>query len=474
MENPTIDVDNLQFKFILDVLENTDKSFSISAKAGCGKTTLINYWTSITKKSYIKIAPTGLAALLIGGVTLNSLCHIPWDIITPNDERLKRPEIYKFFRLPAWKRDTLRNVDVIVLDECSMIQTWHLSILLKLLKAYRGSKPLPQFVFSFDAYQLGAVVKDEDWEILKNFYETPYFFSSDLYEEVSPILIELDKVYRQTDKKFVDTLSRVRLAEHTKKDIKYLNKRYDPLFNSDEFVRGFTHRWQVNKYNAKKYQALPGEEVIFPCREEGKIPKDKPAPKNLKLKVGAKVKICINDPEKQFVNGTQGVIHSFGNDTVVVDTGEKKIRISRHTWQNNNYVINEDKSVDTIPVGSYTQIPIKLFYACTVHSLQGSTVDNLALDLKSVFANAQGYVGVSRVTSYEGLHLLSPLNMDTFTVDDRIKKFKQKVLKKKHVKKYFKDKYGENWKELFQLEKLLLIIVKLITKTDVQTKLIEL
>ena len=441
-----IDQTNLQFKYILDVLENTNQSISVSAKAGAGKTTLINYWTSITKKSYIKLAPTGLAALLMGGVTMNSLCHIPWEVITPSDPRLQSPEIYRFFKLPAWKKDTLRNVDVIIMDECSMLQTYHLTILLKLLKAYRGNKALPQFLFSFDAYQLGAVVKNEDWELLRNHYKTPYFFSSDLYKEVNPKLIELDKVYRQTDKKFIKVLSRVRLAEHTKKDIKFLNKRYQPEVDTSGHVRGFTHKWQVKKFNDEKYNALPGVEKTFGAKFNGKLPKDKPVPDFLKLKIGASVKLCINDPEKQYVNGTRGIVKSFGEDTVMVTIGDMDVRISRHTWVNNNYKVTDDGVVVTTKIGQYSQLPLKLYYASTIHSLQGSTIDKLALDLSGVFSHHQGYVGISRVTSYEGLQLLEPLCMNSFSVDPIIKKFKQKSITNKKIGKYFKKKFGADWK----------------------------
>ena len=446
-----IDHSNLQFKFILDILENTDESICINSKAGTGKSTLINHWTSITKKSYIKIAPTGLAALLINGITLHSLCCIPWDVIPPNDSRLRYPEVYRFFKLAGWKKDTLRNVDVIILDEVSMTPAYILDILFALLWAYRGKgTKLPKFIFSGDAYQLAPVIKTADAKILKKHYKTNYFFSSNLFKYVNPHIIELDKVYRQTDLKFVKTLARVRMGIPTKKDINRLNRRYVTNFKDkdNDYVLGFTHRKQTERYNEKIYNSIEGDERVFLSTADGKLPKDKPAPEELKLKIGCKVKMRVNDEEKRFVNGSIGIITGFGVDTLLIRIKGIIHRVSRYTWENKIYKVTEGAETEEETIGTYKQFPCQLVYAVTIHSMQGATIDKLAINLEKVFAHSQAYVALSRVTSLEGLVLLEPVHKDCFSVDPKLKKFKKKAVSKKTMKKYFKKKFGKGWENI--------------------------
>ena len=435
----TLDTDNLEFQDALNLITHTHQSVFLTGKAGTGKSTFLKYICQHTKKKYVVLAPTGIAAINAGGVTLHSFFKLPFRPMLPDDPDLstQRGRIYDFFKYPKEKRKILQEVELIIIDEISMVRADLIDCIDKILRVFSGNARMPfggkQLLFVGDVFQLEPVVKVDEREILARFYPNPFFFSAHVFQAINLVPIELRKVYRQRDSHFVQILDRIRANEASTQELRALNTRCFPTFepqNEDMFVTLATRRDQVDHINEKKLAELPGDEFVSVGKLEGEFPESSlPTQLRLSIKEQAQVIFIDNDRDRRWVNGTIGMVSGIDADGkvyVLLENGVEHL-VEPTTWRNYKYAYNEEeKRIEEEIIGTFEQLPLRLAWAITIHKSQGLTFSRVVVDLTGgVFAGGQTYVALSRCTSLEGLVLRSPVKQQDIFVRKEIVSFSQ-------------------------------------------------
>jgi len=444
VDNIELDKENVEFNNAAEFVRHTDKLVYLTGKAGTGKTTFLKYIKDTTNKNTVILAPTGVAAINAGGVTIHSFFQIPFGPFVPDDSRLRttatgtenRETIYTIFRYREDKREIIENLELLIIDEISMVRADMLDVIDRILKVFRKKPYLPfggvQVILIGDTFQLPPIADNEQWSILSQFYKTPFFFSSKIIEQNTPLYIELKKIYRQNEQEFIDLLNRVRVSQVNANDYSVLNAKYNPTFsgNGSDYIILATHNNIVNETNLTKLNQLTTELFTYEANVTGDFPdKHKPTDHYLKLKVGAQIMFIKNDTGeyKRYYNGKIGRIKELEEASItVVFDDESEVEVERAVWNNIQYTYNrEQKKIVEEIVGTFEQFPIRLAWAITVHKSQGLTFEKVIADLGRAFAPGQVYVALSRCTSFSGLMLKTQLNSYAIKTDPRVIEFAQ-------------------------------------------------
>ena len=452
-----LDTNNKEFQDALQLITHTRQSVFLTGKAGTGKSTFLKYICNHTKKKYVVLAPTGIAAINAGGVTLHSFFKLPFRPMLPDDPdlSLSHGRIFEFFKYPKEKRKIIAEVDLIIIDEISMVRADIIDCVDRILRVYSGNMRLPfggkQLLFVGDVFQLEPVVPSDQKEILSLFYASPFLFSARVFKDINLVPIELQKVYRQTDSVFINILDRIRNNAARKQELDTLNGRYFPSFepqNEDMYITLATRRDQVDFINEKKLAELPGEEYVSVGKIEGDFPESSlPTQLNLSIKEQAQVIFIDNDYERRWVNGTIGMVSGIdenGNVYVLLESGVEHL-VEPTSWRNYKYKYNEkEKRIEEEIVGTFEQLPIRLAWAITVHKSQGLTFSRVVVDLTGgVFAGGQTYVALSRCTSLEGLVLKSKISSRDIFIRKEIVEFSQIFNNQALIEKSIKESEAE-------------------------------
>lgn len=432
----TIDLDNPEFQDIWKLISYTRQSVFMTGKAGTGKSTFLRHIVENTKKRTVVLAPTGIAAVNAGGVTLHSFFHLPFKPLLPDDPELQIRNLRQRLKHTAEQQKLIRELELIVIDEVSMVRADIIDFIDKVLRLYSGRFREPfggkQLLLVGDIFQLEPVVTSDMRDIFRGLYPNLYFFSAKVFRDFALVPIELRKVYRQSDSLFIGMLDRMRLGAVSAEDIAMLNSRVDPEASSPERQKEFTmtlapKRDTVDAINTSRLGRLKRKLHTFHGEIRDKFPENSlPVPLVLELKVGAQVVFVRNDPEKRWVNGTIGKIHSISENSLEVELENGQIHtITREVWENVSYRYDkETKKIDEEVLGTFTQYPLRLAWALTIHKSQGLTFPRVIIDLEGgAFAAGQAYVALSRCQSLEGLTLRTKVNPYDFFVNPAIRSF---------------------------------------------------
>ena len=431
-------------KYTLQFINQTHQSVFLTGKAGTGKTTLLREIVRSTHKNTVIVAPTGIAALNASGVTIHSMFQLPFagfipDHITPDfSDAVKfesRNTLGRHFKMSGLKKAVIRNMELLIIDEVSMLRADLLDAIDFMMQSVRKRK-VPfggvQVLFIGDLLQLPPVIKEQEWQVLRNYYAGKFFFHSHVIRQNPPLYIELSKIYRQTDDAFISILNNLRNNRISDSDIKYLNAHVKPGFDfktNKGYITLTTHNAKADTINSQALNDLDGKKVIFNPEIVGDFPeKIFPVDEQLQLKTGAQIMFVKNDLsfDKQYFNGKMGIVKSLSDHEILIHFPEenKTIEVEKYEWQNIRYKVNEmTKEIEEEVVGTFVHYPIKLAWAITVHKSQGLTFDKAALDVSQVFLPGQAYVALSRLRSLEGLILLSPLQMNGISNDQDVMEY---------------------------------------------------
>ncbi|HQE33149.1 MAG TPA: helix-turn-helix domain-containing protein [Flavobacterium alvei] len=441
--------------YTLKFINQTHRSIFLTGKAGTGKTTLLREIIQTTHKNTVVVAPTGIAALNAGGVTIHSMFQLPFGGFIPDNSSPHFSESTKFetkatlrrhFRMSGLKKSVIQNMELLIIDEVSMLRADLLDAMNFMMQTVR-KKTTPfggvQVLFIGDLLQLPPVIRDEEWRTLKTYYKGKFFFHSHVIQQNPPLYIELDKIFRQRDEVFISILNNLRNNQISPADVQALNQYVNPNFDlkaNKGYITLTTHNAKADAMNTQALEDLEGKEQVYKAVIVGDFPdKIYPVDEELKLKVGAQVMFVKNDLsfDKKYFNGKMGIIKSLSKDEILVHFPEENttIEVEKYEWENIRYKVDElTKEIEEEVLGTFVHYPIKLAWAITVHKSQGLTFDKAALDVSQVFLPGQAYVALSRLRSLNGLILLSPLRMngisnDQDVMDYSLNKASEEVLK---------------------------------------------
>ena len=427
---------NFEIQLAWQFIENTGTHLFLTGKAGTGKTTFLRELKAKSPKRMVVVAPTGIAAINAGGVTIHSFFQLPFAPYVPDTKFMSAQTFHKFGKE---KINIIRSLDLLVIDEVSMVRADLLDAIDAVLRQYRDRhKPFGgvQILMIGDLQQLAPVVKEEDWQLLSPYYDTAFFFGSRTLKETEYVTIELKKVYRQSDSTFLNLLNKIRENTADESVLAELNKRYLPGFRPREeegYIRLTTHNYQAQQYNDRQLTALPGQPYRFRAKTEGTFPESAyPADEVLTVKKGAQIMFIKNDSsgEHRFYNGKIGLVTDVCKDGIRVrgNGDAESFLLEIEEWTNSKYTLNPvTKEITEEVEGRFRQYPVRLAWAITIHKSQGLTFERAIIDANASFAHGQVYVALSRCKSLEGLVLGSPLRQEAIISDDTIDHFTREV-----------------------------------------------
>lgn len=434
-------------QLVLQYIQHTSKNVFLTGKAGTGKTTLLKKILSTTHKNTVVVAPTGIAALNAGGVTIHSFFQLPFSSYIPTTDFKNadngtyfetKQSITRHFKMQQSKQTIIRNLELLVIDEVSMLRADLLDAMNEMLQYVRKST-LPfggvQLLFIGDLWQLPPVVKQADWHTMKDFYSGIYFFNAWVMQQTQPVYIELKKIYRQDDADFIRLLNNFRTNSCTTEDYDLLGKQVNEKFDTKKnkgYITLTTHNRKADEINDKELDHLNTQEYVFLPEIIGDFPeKLYPLESELVLKKGAQVMFVKNDLsfDKRYYNGKIGTVFYVSENEIEIFLPDDnvKITVEKYEWQNVRYAINEQtKEIEEQVLGTFVQYPLKLAWAITVHKSQGLTFDKAILDINDVFMSGQAYVALSRLRTLQGLILSKPVAIRTISADENIISFSKK------------------------------------------------
>ncbi len=441
------DPENKIFQLAVALINQSGRNIFLTGKAGTGKTTFLKHIRQNCPKQMAILAPTGVAAINAGGVTIHSFLQLPFaaclPVVAPTEqsEAVDRHTLLSRLRFSADKRKMLQQLELLIIDEISMVRADILDAIDAVLRHARHKQHERfggvQMLFIGDMFQLPPVTRDQDWNILSKYYDSPFFFDSHVILEEAPLYIEFDKVYRQTDPIFIDVLNQVRNNQLNENGMAVLESRFDPDFHSneqDEYILLTTHNEIARNINHKELVRLKGNISSYAAIVEGDFPESAyPADKDLELKIGAQIMFIRNDlaeKGKRFFNGRIGIVKKLEKDkiTVYCKDEEKDIEVTTEEWNNIRYTLNKNsQTMEENLLGSFKQFPIRLAWAITIHKSQGLTFDKAIIDAGEAFAPGQVYVALSRCTNLQGMILRSRLKKNSFFSDPRIIQFSRTI-----------------------------------------------
>lgn len=429
---------NQQFDLAFNLLQNTGTNLFLTGKAGTGKTTFLKRLKEVSPKRMIVVAPTGVAAINAGGVTIHSFFQLPFGPYLPSSSEYQggKQDFKNQFRKD--KINIIRSMDLLVIDEVSMVRADLLDAISDVLRRYKDrSKPFGgvQLLLIGDLQQLAPVAKDDEWNLLKEHYPSTFFFDSKALSESNYFCIELTHVYRQSDTAFINLLNNIRENKFDDETLYRLNQRYIPDFRPDErsgYITLTTHNYQAQQINNRKLAELPGQAYTFSAEINNDFPEySYPTDDKLTLKCGAQVMFVKNDSsaEKRYYNGKIGkIVFINPNKITVVDKEGNEIIVEKETWNNVKYTINpETQEITETISGTFSQYPLKTAWAITIHKSQGLTFEHAIIDASAAFSHGQVYVALSRCKTLEGLVLSSQITRNAMISDGRIEAFTSSV-----------------------------------------------
>lgn len=432
----TIEI-NPQFEHVLNFVNQTNQPIFLTGKAGTGKTTLLKYIKENTVKQIAVVAPTGVAAINAGGSTIHSFFQFAFAPFLPvlnlegNPDYSKTPVTFKYNSL---RLSILRKLELLIIDEISMVRADLLDQIDFVLRTTRKKTHLPfggvQVMFIGDMHQLPPVVNQEEWKLLGHIYQSPYFFDSLAIKNNPPVYIELEKIYRQNEQAFIDILNKVRNNNLSLEDLETLNAHYKSEL-SNEFIQSnitlTTHNQKADEINQKLLNALPERTYTYKCKVEGLFnEKNYPADEFMSLKKGTRVMFLKNNAEKNYYNGKIGIVTYLNESVIKVKCEEdhSEIEVSKEAWTNVSYQLNKQtKVIEEDILGTFTQYPLRLAWAITIHKSQGLSFEKVIIDAANSFSAGQVYVALSRCRSLAGLTLSSKINAETLYNDKKILQF---------------------------------------------------
>jgi hypothetical protein len=441
-----LDSSNELFRTAASLVNHSSRNIFLTGKAGTGKTTFLKYIRENCHKQIAVTAPTGVAAINAGGVTLHSFFQLPLSPFIPADGGFRRPDeevtgkssLLSRLRMSAVKRKVIQELELLIIDEISMVRCDVLdavdTVLRHIRRRHHENFGGVQVVLIGDMHQLPPVVKDGEWSLLKDYYNSPYFFDSLAIKSAPPVFIEFEKIYRQSEEKFISVLNQVRHNELDEEGRRQLESRYHPSFHhnsSEGYIILTTHNEKARMINENELHKLPNPLFAFEAETKGDFPETAwPADERLQLKKGAQVMFIKNDTEKvrRYFNGKIGVVTGLDDESIIVQCpgDAESIEVKKETWENIRYTLDKNtRQLEEEVLGTFSQYPLRLAWAITIHKSQGLTFNKTIIDAGDSFAPGQVYVALSRCTTLEGIVLLSRIKPSGMFTDERIVRFSQ-------------------------------------------------
>jgi len=415
-----------EFKDALELMENSKHHIFITGKAGSGKSTLLRYFKDITKKNNITLAPTGIAAVGVDGQTIHSFFSFPLGVIQPDQVK----------RLYHDKKKIIKNLDVLLIDEASMLRADMLDAIDYSLRLNSGKRDVPfggiRVIMFGDVFQLPPIIRGSMRHIMKNYYDAPYFFNANVMSEIDLKCIQLNRIYRQKDKRFIELLGRIRINKCTVEDINVLNKRVHALGVDDDHITLTTTNKDAEDINRSFLKKISSKEYQHTASVTKKFaPNSYPTEMTLCLKKGARVILLNNDKEKRWVNGTIAEIGRLTNESVEICVDGETHMLEKFVWEKIRYTFDESvQEIKEEVVGSFRQYPVKLAWAITIHKSQGQTFEKVVIDIgRGAFSPGQLYVALSRCRYLSGVVLKRPLKMSDVIIDESLHGFQAMIAK---------------------------------------------